>query len=142
LIHVEDVAAAIVRVLEHDQTRGAVYTLSQPEVIRMRDYIRACVRPRFPQQLRVAYVPYFAMRGLAVLANAIHKATGFGPSLNKRRLLSVYREADVDSSLLFAHTQWQPAPGLLARLASDTGQKAQVTAADVAAPEIGLAERV
>ncbi len=142
LIHVEDVAAAVVRILQQEQTRGAVYTLSQPEVIRMRDYVGACVRPAFAEKLRVVYIPYLAMRALALLSNVVKKTTGFGPSLNKQRLLSVYRDADVNSSLLFGHTQWQPAPGLLARLAKDSGQKPQPAAADVVTAEQVLVERV
>jgi predicted dehydrogenase/nucleoside-diphosphate-sugar epimerase len=141
LIHVEDVAAAVVQVLQHDETRGRVYTLSQPETIYMRDYIRACVRPAFARKLFPIYVPYFAMRALALTANTLKKVTGFGPSLNRKRLLSVYRDAGVDSSLLFRHAQWQPAPALLDRLGGDTG-KARSNAAEVVAPEPAVAERV
>ncbi|HET7215136.1 MAG TPA: hypothetical protein VFL79_16220, partial [Terriglobia bacterium] len=49
-------------------------------------------------------------------AKAAKKLLGRGPSLNRRRLLSVYRNLNADCERLRQDTGWQPAPGLLQRL--------------------------
>jgi len=114
LIHVEDVAAAIVQIIQHESARGKIYTLSQPEHITLRQYVNACLRPQ--QDVRAVYVPYwFAMLGVAA-AKTAKKLLGRGPSLNRRRLLSVYRNLNADCERLRQDTGWQPAPGLLRRL--------------------------
>jgi nucleoside-diphosphate-sugar epimerase len=114
LVHVEDVAAAIVQIIQHEGTRGKIYTLSQPEHISLRQYVNACIRPQ--QDARAIYVPYwFAMLGVAA-AKIAKQLLGRGPSLNRRRLLSVYRNLNADCERLRQDTGWQPAPGLLRRL--------------------------
>lgn len=115
VIQVEDVAAAVLQIIEHENTRGKIYTLSQPERITLRQYVNACIRPQ-QHGLRAIYVPYwFAMLGVAA-AKAAKKLLGRGPSLNRRRLLSVYRNLNADCERLRQDTGWQPAPGLLQRL--------------------------
>lgn len=116
LIHVTDVAAAILQVLRSENTKGQVYTVSSPSSITVRDYVQACIRGRGDQHLRVVYVPYAAARLAGWAAALIKKLTKLGPRINRRRLLSFYRSVGVDSSLLEQHTGWRPQGELLERL--------------------------
>ena len=116
LIHVEDVAAAIVVCLQNPNTKNQVYTLSDQDEITVRDYVNAHIRRNGHENIRAVYVPYFVARTLAATANLFHKLISRVPSMNARRLTSVYRNATANSKLLCDHTGWQPAGRLLARL--------------------------
>jgi hypothetical protein len=72
--------------------------------------------------MRVLYVPYFVARLGAWMAALVQKLTHLGPSINRRRLLSLYRDVGVNSTLLQQHTGWQPAGALLERV-SDPSRK-------------------
>jgi hypothetical protein len=50
------------------------------------------------------------------MAALVQKLIPLGPSINRRRLLSLYRNANANSALLQQHTGWQPAGALLERL--------------------------
>lgn len=117
LVHVEDVAAAILQLMEHENTSGKVYTLSHPDRITARAYIQACIRPR-ETGIRTLFVPYwFALLGMTA-AKAAGKILHRGPSVNRRRLLSMYRNLNAGCDRLCQDTGWHPAPGLLRRLNS------------------------
>ena len=73
------------------------------------------MRNRYPG-LRVLYVPYIALRSLGLMATLVRKITGFGPSINRRRLLSLYRNVGAGSAQLLQDTGWQPSGHLLERL--------------------------
>jgi predicted dehydrogenase/nucleoside-diphosphate-sugar epimerase len=115
LVHVDDVAAAVLQVLQNPNTRGQVYVLSDPDTITVRTYVKSCLRSRF-RDLRIIHVPYVVMRAAGLVAALVKKVTGFGPTINRRRLLSVYRDIGASSALLQRHTGWQPAGALLERL--------------------------
>ena len=130
LIHVEDVAQMIARVLRDAATEGKIFVASSPENIRLMDYIRVCVRGRSPREkLRVVHIPYwFATLGVASLV-VLRKVTGKGPGINLRRLAPVYRELGVSSEALKTALSWEPSEGLLERLSSEksAGQLAVTT---------------
>jgi predicted dehydrogenase/nucleoside-diphosphate-sugar epimerase len=120
LIHVEDVAETIVRVLRDAATQGKIFVASSPENLRLEEYIRVCVRGRSPgEKLRVVHIPsWFATLGVASLM-LLRKVTGKGPSMNLRRLAPVYRELGVSSDVLKTALNWEPPQGLLERLSSE-----------------------
>ena len=115
LVHVDDVATAVLRVLQNPGTRGQVYVVSDPDTITVRSYVDNCLRSRF-KDVRIIHVPYVVMRSAGFMAALVTKVTGFGTSINRRRLLSVYRDIGASSALLQQHTGWQPAGALLERL--------------------------
>jgi len=115
LVHVDDVATAVLQVLQNPNTRGQVYVLSDPDIITVGGYVKGCLRSRF-KDIRVIHVSYVAMRVAGLAAVLVKKLTGFGPTLNRRRLLSVYRDIGASSALLQRHTGWRPAGALLERL--------------------------
>lgn len=115
LVHVEDVATAVLQLLQHKRTQGQVYTLSHPPIT-VREYVNTCIRRSSSQDLRVIYVPYFVARLGSWMATLVQKLTHLGPSINRRRLLSLYRDVGANSTLLQQHTGWQPVSALLERL--------------------------
>jgi nucleoside-diphosphate-sugar epimerase len=115
LVHVEDVATAVLQLLQNKNTMGQVYTLSDYPIT-VREYVDTCIRRSHSQDLRVLYVPYFIARLGGWISALVQKLTPLGPSINRRRLLSLYRDVGVTSALLQQHTGWQPAGALLERL--------------------------
>jgi predicted dehydrogenase/nucleoside-diphosphate-sugar epimerase len=130
LVHVEDVAAAVLQLLRNDNTRGQVYTLSH-HPITVREYVDTCIRRSRYQDVRVLYIPYFVARLGGWMTALVQKLTHLGPSINQRRLLSVYREVGVNSTLLRQHTGWQPAGALLERLRREAGRQVPADQVDV-----------
>jgi len=118
LIHLEDVAAAIVQVIQNKPTRGRIFTLSHQDSVVLREYIDECVRPRH-RNIRVAYVPYWLSYLVVVTAMAFRKATGKGPSLNTRRLAYLFRSVRAGSDALKQSVRWQPQEHLLKQLVKE-----------------------
>jgi 2-alkyl-3-oxoalkanoate reductase len=116
LIHVEDVAAAILQLLQNENTKGQVYTLSQQDEITVEKYFTTCVQRGQRDSLRLICIPYFVARLGSLLAIVAKRLTKRGPTLNRRRLLSMYRDVGASNDLLHRHTGWQPSGGLLERL--------------------------
>jgi predicted dehydrogenase/nucleoside-diphosphate-sugar epimerase len=122
LIHVEDVAAAVLQLLQHQHTQGQVYTLSH-HPITVREYIDVCIRRGRYQDIRVLYIPYFIARFGGWIATLVQKLTSLGPSINRRRLLSLYRDVGINSTRLQQDTGWQPAGALLERLSKAAARR-------------------
>jgi nucleoside-diphosphate-sugar epimerase len=61
LVHVDDVATAVLHVLQNPGTRGQVYVVSDPDTITIRSYVDNCLRSRVKDG-RIIHVPYFVMR--------------------------------------------------------------------------------
>jgi predicted dehydrogenase/nucleoside-diphosphate-sugar epimerase len=118
LVHVEDVADAVLQLLQNENTQGQVYTLSH-HPITVREYVDTCIRRSGSQDMRVLYVPYCIARFGGWMAALVQKLTHLGPSINRRRLLSLYRNVGV-KSILQQHIGWQPAGALLERLGRET----------------------
>jgi nucleoside-diphosphate-sugar epimerase len=115
LVHVEDVATAVLQILQKPNTKGKVYVLSDADTITVRKYVKACLRSRF-KDLRIVYIPYMVARVGGLTVALVKRLTGFGPSINRRRLLSLCRDIGASSALLQQHTGWRPAGDLLKRL--------------------------
>ena len=127
LVHVDDVATAIVVCLQNPNTKNQVYTLSDQDELTVRDYVKTCIRRGAHKDIRTIYVPYVVARLLAATANLFHRVTPRVPGMNPRRLLSVYRNAGANSSLLCNHTGWQPEGRLLARLNGEVQSSSPVS---------------
>ncbi len=114
LIHVDDVAATVVRVLQRDITARRVFTLSHLQPLTARDYVTA-IRKNCGSRVRVIYVPYFIAWLGGHLLNVLHKVTGKGPGFNVRRLRYLYCDLLVSNEPLMAQTGWRttkPLPDL------------------------------
>ena len=122
LIHVEDVGAAILQLIRNENTKGQIYTLSDQDTITVKEYVETCIRRDQSKSLRLICVPYFVARLASLLAIVAKKLLRRGPTLNRRRLLSMYRDVGAGSELLSRHTGWQPPGGLLERLVREAAE--------------------
>jgi predicted dehydrogenase/nucleoside-diphosphate-sugar epimerase len=116
LTHVEDVGAAIIRLIHDERAGGRVFTLSHPGSLTFRDYVDGYIREQGYKNIAAFYVPYW-LTSLGVMAiMGVRKLTGKGPSINMRRLAYLYRDVHINSSAIKEQTGWQPCGNLLERL--------------------------
>ena len=141
LVHVEEVGLAVVRLLEHPNSQGQVFTISQ-DPVSLRQFVDTCIRPAHHGKLRAIYVPYFMILPAAKTFGILKKVTGRGPGLDRSQLIYAYRDVGVDSSRLRRETGWEPRqkilPSLVAELTPDS-PPAQGSTEDNPAPPNSVA---
>lgn len=115
LIHVEEVASAIVQILQAEKTGGQIFVLSH-QPVSLREYVDTCVRAKQPGILHVFYVPYF----LTWLAGIARRLMGRGSGFNRQQLSYMYRDVAADSSSLARQIGWQPKNHLLPTLVAES----------------------
>ena len=106
LIHVEDVVAAIVCLLQNEITKHQIYTLSN-RPISLREYVDSEIRQK-GTPTRVIYVPYFATWMGTRAINILNKVRGKESRISMRQLKYLYRDVSSNSNLLIQQTGWQP----------------------------------
>jgi dihydroflavonol-4-reductase len=121
MVHVEDVSAAIVLAIGNPSSKGKVYTLSHPDKVETRDYLRASSEKDKVRRGAVVYVPELAAVAAMLLGRIVARLTGRRVPVNRRRLASLYREVVVDSTQIASDLGWAPADGLLNQLLAETG---------------------
>jgi UDP-glucose 4-epimerase len=115
LIHVDDVASAVVQLLTKEATEGHVFILSN-DSITVKQYLQTCIQAERAEKLRVIYIPL----SLAWLMGFVRSITGRGAGLNRRQLSYMYRDVGADSSLLTNKSGIQPHSQLLERLLAES----------------------
>jgi predicted dehydrogenase/nucleoside-diphosphate-sugar epimerase len=118
LVHVEDVARALVEIIQHAGTAGRVYTISSSSELTLREYVDGYIRIRYPK-MRTVYVPYWGSALLVRLVAALRDATGKGPNISMRRLAYLYRDVRVNSGNIVQDVGWQPKQDLLGELVKE-----------------------
>jgi nucleoside-diphosphate-sugar epimerase len=127
LIHVDDVASAIVTAIQNDRTRGRMFNVSDKGVTQQK-YIDECIRKSGDGDLRVVYIPHWLASFAAVTFKSLRLLSHRIPNINTRRLASLYRNVDVSSEALRTETGWQPRESLLQILIDETESSKIVTA--------------
>jgi predicted dehydrogenase/nucleoside-diphosphate-sugar epimerase len=116
LIHVKDVSAAIIKVIQTDQTRGRIYNLSHPGKIKLSEYVKNCIRKSDYKNINVIYFPYWTAY-LAMLAlRVLHRIRRKGPTISLKQLAYQYRDLVADSHLITKDTKWHPQKSILEQL--------------------------
>jgi nucleoside-diphosphate-sugar epimerase len=134
LVHVEDVAGAILEALRNETTVGKVYIVSN-DTITIREYVDSRIRADRSRNIRVLYVPYTVARFLGYIASLLQKLAGVGSTIDRRRLLSVYRDVGADTTLLQQHTGWRPMRSLVERLGREAHSREPLQPAGVNHPD-------
>lgn len=116
LVHVADVAEAIIRVIRTDSTRGRVFNVSHHDQLHFRDYVKKCLRAGRYKNLRVLYLSYWLGSLGAVGVRLLRRVLGRGPNMSREQLRYLYSSVVVDSSSLRDVTGWKPSAGLLEQL--------------------------
>lgn len=107
LIHVKDMASAIIKVILKPDTAGKVFNVSDRDPVTVRQYIKACLRKGRYKDVRVICIPYwFACCGVFGL-KILRGLTGKGPRLNLRQMASLYRNLRVDTTAIRKETGWE-----------------------------------
>jgi nucleoside-diphosphate-sugar epimerase len=130
LVHVEDVATAVIEMIGHTATAGRVYTISDAGELTLRDYIERHVRALYPK-IKAVYVPYWCCATLIRAVAAFRKVTGKGPNIGMRRLAYLYRDVRVNVDNLVQDVGWRPKKDFLGALAKEIcGTDARTTPSD------------
>jgi predicted dehydrogenase/nucleoside-diphosphate-sugar epimerase len=117
LIHVEDVATAICKIVENNATRGHVFNLSNARILQG-EYIQKCVRKR-NKYIRVVFVPYWVASFAGWTLEGFHKLSHRVPNIDRRRLAYLYRNLEANSAALMKETGWRPRDNLVESLAAE-----------------------
>jgi predicted dehydrogenase/nucleoside-diphosphate-sugar epimerase len=132
LIHVDDVAEGIIRLLKTPPESGQVYLLAHPEPVTY-NQCAAILRQDYPT-VRVAHVPYVVAIGIATLLRICRLLSKKFPRITNRRLTYLYKSARCDSGELFKALGWRPTSTLPVQLraewTSGSASRARPAAAD------------
>jgi predicted dehydrogenase/nucleoside-diphosphate-sugar epimerase len=120
LVHVKDVAAAILLAIENPRARGRIYTVSHPETVTLGEYVRTCIQRDGAERTRVIYIPHAVAYSGMLVARALARLAGIGFGFNKRRIAYLYRDVLVDASRIQHDLNWVPVNGLRAELNAET----------------------
>lgn len=123
LVHVEEVASAIIEVLKNKSTEHQIFTLSQPSM-ELREYVKTVCK-RHEGRLHVVYIPYSAAWLGARTLGMLKKLTGKGATIHPRQLTYLYRDVSADASSLVRHTGWEPERQPLRRLVAELAPEAK-----------------
>jgi nucleoside-diphosphate-sugar epimerase len=116
LVHVEDVAAAVIELIKNDSTRNRVYVLSSQDSLPLGEYIEKILRPGFAPKIRPIYIPYWVALLGSWTGKVLHRLTGKGPVISSQTLAYLYRDVHANSSAIHDHTGWRPLDHLEERL--------------------------
>jgi predicted dehydrogenase/nucleoside-diphosphate-sugar epimerase len=119
LIHIEDLAVALLEIIRHEGTGSRVYTISAPGELTLGAYVDRYIRVQHPA-LKAVYVPYWCCAPLVTAAAALRKLTGKGPNLSIRRLAYLYRDVRVSILNAVQDLHWSPKEDLLERLSKES----------------------
>ncbi|MBI4500127.1 MAG: NAD-dependent epimerase/dehydratase family protein [Gemmatimonadetes bacterium] len=116
LVHVADVARAVVLAIQQPVSAGKVYTVSHPDTIRIKEFVQHLGSRVDSRPLRVVYLPYWVaacgVLALWVLGRLRNRPVGW----NRRRLAYLFRDVRVDSSAIAGDLGWRPAADLRSQL--------------------------
>jgi predicted dehydrogenase/nucleoside-diphosphate-sugar epimerase len=120
LIHVRDVAAAIIKVLESPTTtQSRIFTLAHQDKLRYEEYVKDCLRKSAMGKIRIVKVPYWVARFGAFGLRLLRRITGKGPSLNIEQLRYLYSSTEVDNKSFREATGWTCSAGIVEQLSSE-----------------------
>jgi nucleoside-diphosphate-sugar epimerase len=119
LLHVGDVAEAVVRLVDRPQSAGRVYTLSHPDRLTCRAFVRTCLRDGGPDAPVVLYVPESVARLGALAMGVLLRVLGRRAGITRRRLAYLFRGVTVDATRFQAELGWAPSGRLVDQLRAE-----------------------
>ncbi len=117
LIHGEEVATAILGILQTQATRGQVFTISEKPIV-LGDFVRHCMRADSETRIHVLYLPYSVAWMMVRALQLLNSVTGKGPAMSMRRIHYLYRDLKVNTKAIQEAIGWEAVDGLLDRLNS------------------------
>ncbi len=113
LVHVADVAEAVLLAATRPEAAGRVYNVSHPDTLTAREFWRI-VRGRQP-----LYLPLWVAWGAVLVLRVWLRVLGRRLNFGRRRIAYLYRDVLVDTSPIRAELGWGPAGGLGEQVASE-----------------------
>jgi nucleoside-diphosphate-sugar epimerase len=107
LVHVDDLAEAIVRVLERPEAGGQTFNVVDPAPVSKEEFVESVVRPAHPQRVYID-MPYGALYVVVALAEALTKMCRVRPPLTRYRLSSSQSRVTISARRLEEVVGWQP----------------------------------
>lgn len=116
LVHIGDVASAVVSALQNESTRNRMFNLSHEDMITVADLVRDCFGRSPLKRYRMIYVPYsIGLLGIALL-RTLQAVTGKGFGMNTVRLAYLCRDLTAESRAFRSATGWRNGGPLLSQL--------------------------
>jgi predicted dehydrogenase/nucleoside-diphosphate-sugar epimerase len=127
LIHVEDVASAIVNVVQNNGTQARVFNL-RSRSLTQEQYVDEVIRKSGYENIRVIYIPYWLAKSGAFALRVLRPLSSRIPNIHKRRLASLYWNVEANSEAIRRATGWEPRSDLLQTLVVETHESRIVSA--------------
>ncbi len=108
LVHVSDVAQAIVLVLSNPASRGQLFNLAHPDRLRAEELVRIWRSDGRGPVPRVLYVPYPVAAGARLLLRAGRLLWRRIPAISKKRINYLFRGLTVSSERIAGELNWRP----------------------------------
>jgi predicted dehydrogenase/nucleoside-diphosphate-sugar epimerase len=118
LIHIEDVAAAIVTVIGNNRTQGRIFNLSA-EPVSQKEYVNEFIRKSGYEDIHVVYIPYWVTKAAVAVLGILQPVSSKIPKIHKRRLASLYKSVGAKTDAITSETGWQPRDNLLQILVAE-----------------------
>lgn len=110
LVHVDDVAAAVSLLVRSSESAGRVFTLSHPETITYRDFLRV-LPPSVMQEVRPIYLRRWFMSTAALGVRTLNRLRGRSGGPSRRQIGYLFADVLVDSTPV-QQLGWRPAAPL------------------------------
>ena len=119
LIHVDDVANAVVTCINNENVKNKVFTISHQDQITVKDVVKNCLKKSKFKKLHILYFPYTLGLCCILIFKLLKLLLGKGPSIQRERLAFACRNLLSSSKTFFDATGWQPKEALLQQLSKE-----------------------
>lgn len=116
LIHIEDIAEAILFAIQKDKTCNRVYNISHEDQITVNEIVDNCFQRNELKKYHVVYIPYsLGIMGIAMM-RCLKVFLKRGPSMNRVRLAYLCKDLLANSMVFREATGWQTRNELMGQL--------------------------
>jgi len=119
LIHVKDVAKAILLTIENNSTCNCVFNLSHEDQITVNDIVRKCFQKSSLKKFHVVYLPYLVGILGVVIFKILRLILKIRPDMNRIRLAYLSRDILANSYAFRNTTNWHTENALLVQLVKE-----------------------
>lgn len=107
LVHVDDLAAAIVLAVGHTSLPGGTFNVVGPERVEKRVFVEQVVRPAHPDRHFIR-VPYALFYSVVAVVELVCRVLRVHPPLTRYRLASSQRRVVISADLIMDRLGWRP----------------------------------
>jgi predicted dehydrogenase/nucleoside-diphosphate-sugar epimerase len=116
LLHVKDVASAVLLAIENDSTRNRIFNLSHRDKITVDSFMKNFCQPGHAANIHMINISYNTGLVAVAMLKGLKALLGRGPSLNKIQLAYLCRDVVAESDAFYNATGWQTEETLLSQL--------------------------